>query len=903
MAKTKTTATNIPEPALADHDSQAQPLSVINDDAPAIDRNSFANFPIVGIGASAGGLAAFEAFFSGMPADTQPGMAFVLVQHLAPDHKSILAEIIRRYTRMEVFEVEDGMQVLPNCAYIIPPNRDMAFINGTLQLIEPSAPRGQRQPIDFFFRSLAKDQLERAICIILSGTGSDGTLGVRAIKGEGGMAMVQNPDSTEYDGMPRSAINTGLIDYIMAPVEMPAQISAYVARAFKKSPSAVISPTTKGENALKKILIALRIQLGHDFSQYKLSTVHRRIERRMAVHMIAAIDEYAKYVQQTPAEAEALFYDLLIGVTSFFRDPDAFIALEKRILPVLFNDNTAGSLIRIWSAGCSTGEEAYSLAILLQEQMDMLKKNYKFQIFATDIDSRAIAVARSGQYPASIATDITPERLARFFTISPDGGSYRINKNIRDMMIFSEHNVIKDPPFSKLDLISCRNLLIYMSGDLQKRILPLFHYALNFGGWLFLGTSETVGDYSNLFVAIDRKMKLYQAVDDNSAPRVIPSRYSRISVAPELSSTKPAVKENVPVKMSLRELTEQGLLQHSPAAGALVDVQGHIHYIHGRTGKYLEPVTGEMDSYNILKMARQGLQLDLTIALHNAAKKKTTVSCPGLRVKTNGDFTAVNLTVVPIIASAATTPAAALYLVIIEELPASQVVLPLIADTVAVASSSPVPDENAHIAALRQELRIKEEFLQSSNEELETSNEELKSSNEEMQSVNEELQSTNEELETSKEELQSVNEELATVNAELQNKVIELSHANNDMNNLLAGTGIGTVFVDLKLNILRFTPAITKIIHLISSDVGRPVAHIASNLVGYDNMVADTQMVLDTLIPKAVEAQTTDGKWYTIHIMPYRTLDNVIKGAVVTFVDISELKKIQATLQELEARR
>ena len=479
------------------------------------DQKTAAGFPVVGIGASAGGLAAFEAFFSGMPADADPGMAFVLVQHLAPDHKSILTDLIRRYTRMQVFEVEDGMEVQPNCAYIIPPNRDMAFLNGTLQLLEPSAPRGQRLPIDFFFRSLAQDQHERAICIVLSGTGSDGTLGVRAIKGEGGMVMVQNPESTEYDGMPRSAIATGLVDYELPPAEMPAQLIAYVAHAFGKPPRPATAPTPKAENALKKIFILLRAQTGHDFSQYKPSTINRRIERRMAVHQIETMDEYVKYLQQTPAEVEALFRDLLIGVTNFFRDPEAFKALEEQVIPRAFCRQAGGRRDpRLVDRAVPPARRPIPSPSCCRNIMEALKQSYKVQVFATDIDSQAIATARAGLYPASIAADISPERLARFFTAEPDGSAYRIHKGIRDMLVFSEQDVIKDPPFSRLDLISCRNLLIYMGGDLQKKLIPLFHYALNPGGFLFLGTSETVGEFGDLFAALDRKLKLYQRKED-----------------------------------------------------------------------------------------------------------------------------------------------------------------------------------------------------------------------------------------------------------------------------------------------------------------------------------------------------------------------------------------------------
>ena len=426
-------------------------------------------FPVVGIGASAGGLAAFEAFFSAMPTDTESGMAFVLVQHLSPDHKSMLVDLVKRYTRMEVSEVEDGMAVKPNCAYIIPPNRDMAFVNGTLHLLEPIAPRGLRMPIDYFFRSLAQDQHERAICIVLSGTGSDGALGVRAIKGEGGMAMAQLPESTPYDGMPRSAIATGLVDYVLPPAEMPAQLIAYVTHAFGKLAIAMSAPTPKAEDALKKICYLLRDKTGHDFSQYKHNTLTRRIERRMALHQIRRADQYVLFLQKNGDEVEALFRDLLIGVTSFFRDPEAFATLQQEIIPRLFAQQPESGVVRVWVCGCSTGEEAYSMGILLQEHMETLNQLYKVQIFATDIDREAIDQARSGIFPVSIAADVSPERLARFFSQDTDSGMFRIRKVIRDMVAFSEQDVIKDPPFSKVNLISCRNLLIYLNASLQKK--------------------------------------------------------------------------------------------------------------------------------------------------------------------------------------------------------------------------------------------------------------------------------------------------------------------------------------------------------------------------------------------------------------------------------------------------
>jgi two-component system CheB/CheR fusion protein len=870
------------------------------------------NFPIVGIGASAGGLAAFEAFFSGMSKGTDPGMAFVLVQHLAPDHKSMLTELIRRYTAMPVFEVEDSMPVAINSIYIIPPNHDMALLGRSLQLLEPSAPRGQRLPIDFFFRSLAADLRERAIGIVLSGTGSDGTLGARAIKDAGGMVMAQTPESTEFDGMPRSAIATGLVDYPLVPQQMAEQLITYVKYAFGNLSGRVDPPVQINEGALKKIFVLLRTQTRHDFSQYKPSTVHRRIERRMSVHQITQIDDYVRYLQRVPEEVDALFHDLLIGVTNFFRDSEAFQALEEQVIPLLFaRKSTVSGVVRVWVAGCSTGEEAYSLAILLQERMEALQQSYTLQVFATDLDSRAIAIARAGLYPLGIAADVTPRRLARFFTPEPDAQGYRVHKGIRDMLVFSEQDLTRDPPFSKLDLISCRNLLIYLNADLQKRLMPLFHYALNPQGFLFLGTSEGIGDFLNLFAAIDRKAKLFQR--KNAEPSLLrsPSRFLPPLSALEATLPRGLGKEAFPVKLPLRELTEQALLTQVAPAAALVNAAGDILYLHGRTGQFLEPAPGEVDIPNILKMSREGLRPALSNALHRAAAQQQPVRTPGLRVKTNGHYTRVNLSVCPVQAVmpmpaphpdlpvAPTACDAHLFLVILEDAPDTLAdTAPVVALAEATASPTVKPDVLAQVAALQDELRAKDEYLQSTHEELESSNEELKSSNEEMQSVNEELQSTNEELETSKEELQSVNEELSTVNSELNIKVDDLSRLNNDMNNLLAGTGIATVFVDHQLRILRFTPTASQLINLIASDVGRPVGHIVSNLLGYSSLVADVQTVLDTLVPKEVQVQTTDAAWFILRIRPYRTLDNVIEGAVITFSDISELKRIETALAQ-----
>ena len=857
-------------------------------------------FPIVGIGASAGGLAAFEAFFSTMPADSDPGMAFVLVQHLARDHKSILADLVSRYTRMEVLEVEDGMVVRPNCAYIIPPNRDMSLANGKLHLQEPTLARGVRLPIDFFFRSLAQDQHERAICIVLSGTGSDGALGARAVKGEGGVVMVQTPESTEYDGMPRSAIAIGTVDYVLLPEEMPAQLLAYASRTFGTALSAP-TPATPQAQDLSKIFQMLQSQTGHDFSLYKRNTILRRVERRMTVHQIDQMEDYVRYLQLTRGEVDALFRDLLIGVTNFFRDPEIFETIEKSVIPKLFEGKAAGSVIRVWVPGCSTGEEAYSLAILLREYIEEHQQAFRVQMFATDIDQEAIEHARAGVYPSSIVADISPERLAQYFVQGhPDDSTYRIIKAVRDMVVFSEQDLIKDPPFSRLHLISCRNLLIYMSAELQQRLMPLFHYALAPDGILVLGSSESVGDAGNLFTAIDRTAKIYQRKGGKAAPsRVDMTRISRPFTGSEIVRSWPG--EVAPAKLSLLQLAERAVLRHFAPVGALVNERGDILYLLGRTGRYLELAPGEA-AMNIFRMAREGLRGDLMISLHRAVSLGVTTRNAGLQVRSDGSTATVNLTVVPVPADEDATPPG-LFLVLLEEVTAVEHQVGDAAVDAVDAVAEPLPNLNDYILRLKQELRTKEEYLQTAVEELETSNEELRSAHEEMQSVNEEMQSTNEELETSKEELQSVNEELSTVNSELQAKVADLRRINNDMNNLLSGTGIGTIFVDHDLRILRFTPTISALINLIETDTGRPVDQIRSNLATYDGLAADIREVLATLTPKELEVQAKNGDWYLLRIRPYRTLAQVIEGAVITFTDISALKKAEAVVRDSEALR
>lgn len=854
-------------------------------------------FPIVGIGASAGGLAALQGFLSGMPTDRTPGMAFILVQHLAPNHDSVLTEILQRHTRLAVSEATDGMLVEPDHVYIIPPNRDMTLRDGALQLLEPVAPRGHRLPIDHFFRSLAQDRGERAICIVLSGTGSDGVLGLRAIKGAGGLVVVQTLDSAQYDGMPRSALNTGLVDYELPVEQMIPQLISYCARAF--GPDGAEPHRPLPDAPLHKLFVLLRAQTGHDLSGYKPTTVRRRVERRMAVHQVDTLPDYVELAEAMPAELDVLFRDLLIGVTSFFRDADAFEALGETVIDPMLAARPDGAPVRVWVPGCSTGEEAYSIAILLAEAQQRLRKPLRLQVFATDIDSRAIETARAGVYPASIAADIDPERLRRFFSPEPEpsgagASAYRINKSVRDMLVFSEHDIIQDPPFSRLDLISCRNLLIYMGARLQKRIIPMFHYALAPGGCLLLGTSETTGEFGDLFEPVDRTQKVYRRKEGpahavRASLRSFPSPIAPAAAVSPMPSGPPDVVESI----SLKDFARDALLQHCVPAAVLVTARGDVLYIHGRTGMYLEPAPGEAEPNNVLKMAREGLRRDLAIALHRASTTGTVVHARGLSVRTNGSTTAVDLAVHPVEPPHGGESEQPVCLVVLR--PATAPASPDAAGATP-AAAPPHAELQSRIEALEHQLIAKEEYLQTTTEELESSNEDLKAANEELQSVNEELQSSNEELETSKEELQSVNEELSTVNAELEHKVVDLTRMNNDMNNLLAGTGIATVFVDTQLRILRFTPAATKIINLLASDVGRPIGHIASNLKGYGTLVSDAQGVLDTLVPVTREVRTHTDRCYSMRILPYRTLDNTIDGVVITFVDDTEARELHDAL-------
>lgn len=824
-------------------------------------------FYVVGLGASAGGLEALERFFKSMSENS--GMAFIIVSHLDPKHASIMPELIQKYTKMKLFQAEDGMIIQPNHVYVAPPNRDLALLHGIIQLIEPPEPHGLRLPIDFFFKSLAADLGEKSICIILSGMASDGTAGLKSVKSELGMVMVQDPKSAKFDGMPTSAIQAGLADYILTPEEMPEQLIKFTSQKIKGVLLDKAIAKGKIPDSFQKIYILLRTRTGHDFSLYKQNTILRRVERRMNVCQLDSVPNYIRLLQENHAEVDNLFRELLIGVTNFFRDPEAYESLRK-ILSDIIRNKSENSKIRIWVPGCSSGEEAYSIAILLHECMNTANKNFNVQIFATDIDSISIDIARIGSY-SGIESDVSKERLRRYFT--SDGNTYQIRKEIREMIVFAPQSLVKDPPFTKLDLISCRNLLIYFNAELQKKVIPIFHYSLLPNGILFLGTSETIGGFVDLFSLVDKKWKLYKRRESiySAQPFIEFPLTQTIGKSYETNMKISEIK-------NIAQLGEKIILQNYSPNCVIISETGEIIYIHGKTGKYLELTHGEA-KMNIFEMAREGLKQALSTSVRKVLSSKKPLTSEGIKIKPNGNSLFVNLTVKPIKEPAEMNG----YLLIIFE--------DVQIERKAANAKKIHYDKRSEkvIKDLEHELKVTKENLRSTIEELETSNEELKSTNEEMQSTNEEMQSSNEEMETSKEEMQSLNEELITVNTELQNKNDDLSAINNDMKNLLESINVPTIFLDSNLVIKRFTYHATKIINLISSDVGRPIAHIATNLK-YDNLVEDAKEVLRTLVFKEIELQTNDDTWYQMRILPYRTISNVIDGVVITFLDIDKIK-------------
>ncbi|MGA9621058.1 chemotaxis protein CheB [Methanoregula sp.] len=836
-------------------------------------------FPIIGMGASAGGLEAFEIFFKEIPPNS--GMAFILVSHLDPGHASMLVEILQRITKIPVVEAGNNVIVEPDHVYIIPPNRELTLFHGTIQLNVPGQLRGQRMPIDTFLRSLAEDAGENAIAVIFSGSGMDGTLGLRAVIGAGGVSFVQDPVTAKYDSMPTSAIQSGLATFILPVEKMYKEIADYVHNyQIRKIPTPL--PVPEGKHPFTKILMVLRTKTGHDFSLYKQTTIRRRIERRMDMHSIEDPDAYARYLTENPSEVHLLFKELLINVTSFFRDPEAFEILKSEILPEILENKPENYIFRIWVAGCATGEEAYSIAMIFRECLDTARHPFKVQIYSTDINEDAIAIARSGIYPPNISIDITPERLRRFFTKEETG--FRVKKEIREMVVFAIQDVIKDPPFTRLDLLSCRNLMIYFEPELQSRLIPTFHYALNPGGILFLSPSESIGRFTDLFSPISRKWKFYHSRQLISSTRT-EGRYNLPATPVQIGFGKPelAVKPN---ETNFVELTRRILLQNYAPPSVIIDYEGNTLYVQGDTGNYLRPAPGHAN-LNIIDMARDGLQLGLRKAINTAIKNKTPAIARGLSVKTNSGIHHVDITV-----RSLTDPGTSKELLIVSFLDAKE------RDT----EKNPhrkTPErkgQSKRIDELEQELLYTKENVQSNMVEMQAANEELKSTNEELQSTNEELQSTNEELETSKEELQSVNEEIVTVNAELQAKIEQLTNIQNDMKNLLDSTNIGTIFLYENLAVKRFTKDAMQVFRLVASDVGRPLADIKSTIISED-IVTDAQEVLDTMIPREKEMQTADNKWYLAHFTPYRTLENVIEGVVITFTDITAIKSMESEIR------
>ena len=827
--------------------------------------------PVVGLGASAGGLEAFEHFFAAMPVDS--GMGFVLIQHLDPSRSSLLADILQRSTRMPVVEAMDGMRVEPNRVHVIPPNRDMVIDHGSLRLSPPAEPRGQRMPIDAFLRSLADDSGEDAVGIVLSGTGTDGTQGLRAVFAAGGLCLVQDPATTRFDSMPQSAARYA---NRVLPVEQMAQALAEgmqpllrQARAAGKVASGV---------ALGKVLTLLRVGTGHDFSQYKKSTVERRVERRMVHHRLGSVDDYVDLLKRDPAEVQALFRELLINVTSFFRDPPAFGLLQADVLPALLAGKPEGQPLRVWVAGCATGEEAYSLAILLREWMDQQQREVKVQMYATDLDDEAIAAARAGLYPPNIAQDLSPERLRRFFLKEP--GGYRIKKEVREMVVFAVQSVIKDPPFTRMDLVSCRNLMIYLEAELQERLIQVFHYALRPGGVLFLSPSESTGEHAELFEAIDRKWKLYRSRAAPDANRALATAGS-LPWAGEGGAVRPADTEVRSRLARVPELARRALLQAFAPAAVVTDLQGNVLYVHGETGRFLRPAPGQ-PTHQLVDLAREGLEIELREALHRAADQGLPTLNRSLRAKGDTGTVGLSLSVRPLHDPEG---GSSLLLVSFQELPEVAVQSPARRPRRGSAAEATI------IETLQREIGQARQSMKVMVEEQQAANEDLKSTNEELQSTNEELQSSNEELETSREELQSVNEELVTVNAELQNKIDQMAHMQDDLRNLLDNIRLGIIFLDRELRIRRYTQEAARLYRLVPTDVGRPLADIRCDLLGSD-MVSEAQTVIDSLQPVEREARTQGGTWYLARIQPYRTVDNAIDGVVLTFADVTD--RVQA---------
>jgi two-component system CheB/CheR fusion protein len=824
---------------------------------------------VVGVGASAGGLEAFSQMLGTLPPDL--GMAIVFVQHLAPQHESALPVLLSSVSQLPVIQVTEGMRVEANHVYVIPPNVQMDISEGELHLTPRPSDRSQYTPVDFFLRSLADSVQDRAIAVILSGTASDGASGVRDIKTAGGITFAQRPDSAKYDGMPRAAIATGMVDLVLPPREIASQL---VEIAHHPYASASLAPAREqipdNQDDLNRVFSLLRGATGVDFQQYKIPTIMRRLQRRMALQKLTQLSQYVRFLQETPAEVLRLYQDVLIHVTRFFREPESFDALREHVFPQIVANRRGDAPIRVWVCGCATGEEAYSVAIALLEFMGEPSRAVPIQIFATDVSENAIEHARVGRYGEGIAADVSPERLRRFF--NKVDGNYRVAKTVRDLCIFARQDLARDPPFSKLDLILCRNVLIYMAAPLQRKLMSVFHYALKPTGFLMLGHAETIGSHADLFGIADKKHRIYaKKLTDAAAGRGLSFQveYAALPPVPNRKSIAPTRDEG---RTILNEANRLILDRYAPS-GVVVDAELQIVQFRGQTGRYLEPAPGD-PSISILKMAREGLLYALRGALHSARKRNIAVRREGLRVKSNGGWHDVNLEVIPLPASDRMH-----YLVLFEESRAPSRAKGSRRKT----EKQARPD--ASLLQLQQELAASREHLQSIIQELEAANEELQSANEEILSSNEELQSTNEELDTAKEELQSTNEELNTVNEELHGRNEELSRVNSDLVNLLASVEIAIVIVASDLRIRRFTPMAERVLNLIPADIGRPISHIKPNIdcPDLERLIHD---VVDRVVPQEREVQDQQGSVFSLRIRPYKNVDNRIDGAVLTLFDV-----------------
>jgi two-component system CheB/CheR fusion protein len=832
-------------------------------------------FPVAGIGASAGGLDAFERFFGAMPADS--GVAFVLIPHLDPKHESLMVELVARYTKMPVVEATEGLVVQANRVYILPPNKYMTISGGALRLTGPVERNGPQTSIDLFLRSLATDKQEKAICIILSGTGSHGSLGLKAVKASDGMAMVQEPSTAEYPRMPESAIATGLVDYVLPVEQMPEALIKYI-QNYCIDGVKTGAEGTEVPDYLNQVLALLRARTKFDFRCYRKRMLTRRIERRMSLNHINQITDYLAFLREQPDEAKQLFRDLLISVTNFFRDPEAWQALETEVIAPLVGAKEFDAPLRVWSAGCATGEETYSLGIVLLEHLAAAKKSCQIQIFASDVDEEALEVARQGTYPESISTDVSHERLARFFTHVDD--AYHVSKMLRELVIFARQNLISDAPFSKLDLIVCRNLLIYLEPEVQKKVISLLHFSLNEGGFLFLGPSETIGRNIDLFEPVSKKWRIFRRIGPVRPQRVeIPIAATLEPLVPVRRSMPPSTTGPV----NFANMTHRLLLDQFAPAAVLVNRKYEILYFFGATDRYLAVPAGE-PTQDLLMMAREGLRTKLRSTTHKAVREGGPVTL-AVQVKRNGGYYPVIVTVRPVQGSQGTE---GLLLVTFQD-SGQDILTPHPPETAA---------EESVAKQLESELKATEEDLQSTIEELESSNEELKVSNEEVMSMNEELHSANEELETSKEELQSLNEELTTVNNQLQEKVADLETANNDMANVLNCTEVAIIFLDRQFRIKRYTDPATRLFNLIATDLNRPISHITPKFPD-STLQHDIEQVLRTLTPQETQVQTPDGCWWNRRITLYRTLEKCVDGVVLTFTEITQIRRASEQARRL----